>query len=134
MQTIARLTLIVVTAGILSGCESPTPSPPPANVLDQGMVESLMDTGFYSEVAMTRTIGRHYNPSGRAWRVYACFQFLLINDQQGATCVDSFQAFKLDNGTWVVAVTIDGVYRWRAISIAGESQGNPDSVNVANPG
>ena len=108
---------------VLQGCEPPIPPGPPEAVLNQGMLQALLDTGFYSEAGLTQTIGRHYDPSTRKWKVLACFQFQVPSGEQGQTCVDSFEAFELDNGTWVVTVTIDGVYRWRAIGSAGGSQG-----------
>jgi hypothetical protein len=113
----------------LGGCDLIAPVAPPDNVLTQGMSEALLDTGFYREVSITRTLGMHFSPADKDWRVFACFQFVLNGGQQGSTCVDSFQALALDNGTWVVSVTIDGVYRWRAITTMGESQGAP-AVNV----
>ena len=129
-----RIIAIACTGILLAGCEPATPPPPPDSVLNQGMAESLLDTGFYAEIAITQILGRHYNPSERAWRVFACFRFVLADGQEGASCVDSFQALALDNGTWVVAVTIDGVYRWRAIGAGGDSQGAADTViGIASP-
>jgi hypothetical protein len=118
-----RLALFAGIGALLSGCDLIVPSPPPQRVLEQGMTESLMDTGFYRNVAVTQIIGRHYNPSERAWKLLACFDFTLQNGERGATCVDSFEAIELDTGAWAVSVTIDDVYRWRAISIASSSQG-----------
>lgn len=89
------------------------------------MIEALLDTGFYSNAVVNRTLGKHFDPSRRAWKIFACFDFKLVDGGQGSTCVDSFEALQLDNGTWVMAVTIDGVYRWRAIGSTGDSQGVP---------
>ena len=134
MQRFTKLVCLGIVTSSLFACELPTPSPPPMSLLAQGMAEALVDTGFYTEVAITRTIGHHYVPSERAWNVFACFQFVVPSGEQGTTCVDSFQALKLENGTWVVGVTIDGIYRWRAISIAGESQGSPGTASPSEPG
>lgn len=118
-----RVRLLAGAAALLlQGCEPPAPPGPPEAVLNQGMLQSLMDTGFYSEAALTQTIGRHYDPSTRRWKVLACFQFTVPEGEQGLSCVDSFEAFELDNGTWVVTVTIDGVYRWRAIGATGDAK------------
>jgi len=133
MKQLSKVTLVLFFGVLMGGCEYITPSAPPDSILNRGMIEALMDTGFYREVAITRTIGRHYNPSERAWRVFACFQFVLTDQQQGATCVDSFEALQLDNDSWVVAVTIEGVYRWRAIEASGSSQGSPQTGIPSTP-
>ena len=115
-------TLLLIT--LLGGCGHHTqPEPPPDSILEQGMLQSLMDTGFYQEVAISRMIGKHYSPANRAWTIFACFRFSVPTGEQAESCVDSFQALALDNGDWVIAVTIEGVYRWRAISAGGESTG-----------
>lgn len=109
---------IVLGCGLVAGCQ-PAPKPPPENVLAQGVAEALIDTGFYSEVAVTRIIGSHYNPSDATWKIFACFNFAAPSGQQGSNCMDSFQALRLDGGDWVVSATVDGVYRWRAINALG---------------
>lgn len=83
------------------------------------MAEALVDTGFYSEVTVTRLIGSHYNRSTASWKIFACFQFVSASGQQGTNCMDSFEALQLDSGDWVVTATVDGVYRWRAINSLG---------------
>ena len=127
------VTAPLLLALLLGGCEyRPQAEPPPDDLLEQGMLQSLLDTGFYTEVGITRVIGRHFDPSTRSWNVLACFRFSVPSGEQAETCVDSFRALELDNGTWVVAVTIEGVYRWRAIDPAGESQGSPGPVGPAS--
>lgn len=121
MQRITRHLSALLFIGLLAGCDhfSP-PEPPPDDVLEQGMLQSLMDTGFYQEVALSRMIGRHYSPASRSWTIFACFRFSSPAGEQAETCVDSFRALALDNGDWVVAATIEGVYRWRAIGTDGQ--------------
>ena len=122
MQILKPLTLIALILGVLvlSGCKQPRL--PPATALAQGMASVMIDTGFYKEVSITKTIGNHYNPSTEVWTVFACYQSITQDDTQGSNCVDSFTVLSLDNGSWVVTVTIQGVYRWRAINFA---QTNP---------
>jgi len=133
MRRVATFIILIGFAGALSGCDLVAPASPPNSVLNQGMSESLMDTGFYEAVAITRTIGRHYKPAKRAWTVLACFRFTLKNGEEGASCIDSFEAFKLDNDTWVVAVTINKIRRWRAIGPAAESGANRAQENRPTP-
>ena len=119
-STLATLLLLA----LLTGCgQAQPPEPPPDSVLEQGMLQSLMDTGFYEEVALSRVIGRHFSPASQSWTVFACFRFRVADGTQAETCVDSFRALALDNGNWVIAVTIEGVYRWRAIDASGTSTG-----------
>lgn len=107
----------------LAGCVEPAPPvkpppvPPPADTVAQGVVESLFDMGFYTEVGLTRTIGQHYNPAEDTWKILACFQYVAVDGSRGENCVDSINAFRLTNDTWIVGVTIDEVYRWRAIGV-----------------
>lgn len=135
MHRTAKRSALFLSVLLLGGCDFSLPAdPPPDIVLEQGMRQSLLDTGFYTEVEITRIIGRHYKPSTRSWNVLACFRFSVPTGEQAETCVDSFQALELDNGTWVLAVTIEGVYRWRAIDPLGESQGSPGPVGPSSPG
>lgn len=118
MSGLKERLLIPVTLAVLAGCaESPPPAPPPAGTVAQGVVEALIDTGFYTEVGLTRTIGQHHVPAEDFWKILACFQYAAVDGSQGENCVDSIRAFQLTNGTWIVGVTIDEVYRWRAIGI-----------------
>lgn len=103
----------------LSACSIP-PSPPPEEI-GQGMVQALVDTGFYSEVAVLQILGQHHEPARDVWKVVACFQFTLPAGDQGETCIDSFEAYRLDNGIWVVSVTANQVYRWRTIPLTGSA-------------
>lgn len=135
MQGTPRRAILLLFALMLGGCELlMPPEPPPESVLNQGMVQALLDTGFYAGVSMTRVIGRHYDPSSRSWQVFACFQFAVAGGRgEGATCLDSFRAQLLDNGTWVVSTTVEGVYRWRAIGTGGESVGVPVAASGSLP-
>ncbi len=99
----------------LAGCTKPPP--PPQELLSQGMADVLIDTGFYAEVAIGRIPGRHYVPGQDSWTIITCYDFTLPEGGQGNNCVDTFVARRLDNGNWMVAVTINDVYRWRAISL-----------------
>ena len=125
MKVDAKIGVLFAALIGLSACEIDPKQAPPDSILEQGMVESLLDTGFYNDVTISRVIGRHFQPAKDAWKILACFQFRLPEGQEAESCVDSFEAYKLDSGTWVVAVTIDGVYRWRAIGSTGTSQGTP---------
>jgi len=110
--------LAVLAAGIIALASCARPQPPPSDILAAGMAEALRDTGFYSEVGITRTIGQHYNPGDDSWKVFACFRFTLSDGGEGTNCVDSFSAMRLQDGSWIVAVTINDVYRWRAIDVS----------------
>lgn len=122
MPDLTRSLSALFLIALLTGCgHQAPPEPPPDEILEQGMLQSLMDTGFYQDVAISRLIGRHYNPANRAWTIFACFRFSAPTGEPAETCVDSFRALALDSGDWVVAVTIEGVYRWRAISAGGQS-------------
>ena len=113
MHAAAKLS-VASLALFVTACVPPEPSAPPEAIV-QGMADALVDTGFYSEAAVTRRIGEHYNPSDNTWKIIACFDFALPDGAQGTACVDSFSAFQLENGIWVATATINGVYRWRAI-------------------
>lgn len=93
------------------------PAEPPTGTLLQGLAEALIDTGFYEQVALTGTIGQHYRPGEDSWKVLACFDFAAPDGSQGTNCIDSIDAFQLTNETWIVGVTINEVYRWRAIGL-----------------
>ena len=105
---------------ILGGCTPPAPVAPPDDI-SGGMAAALADTGFYDAVSITRIIGRHYRPAEDAWTIVACYDFTLTDGRQGATCLDSFSAVKLDNDAWVATATVNGVYRWRAIGLAPDA-------------
>lgn len=107
---------------------APAPAPPvepPASTLIQGLAEALIDTGFYEEVSITDTIGQHYIPGDDSWKVLACFEFSALDGSQGTNCIDSINAFQLSNQIWIVGVTINEVYRWRAI---GQPAGAPPAA------
>ena len=114
MHRLRNMTLLACAALALSSCARP--QPPPSDILVRGIVEALIDTGFYSEVSVNRIIGQHHNSAADVWKVFACYQFTLADGVEGADCVDSISALKLDNGSWIVSVTINDVYRWRAIT------------------
>jgi len=133
MKVNAKVGVLFAASIGLVACDINAVPAPPDKVLQQGMVEALLDTGFYADVTITRTIGRHFQPEQAAWKILACFQFNLPGGQQAETCVDSFEAYQLDNGTWVVAVTVDGLYRWRAIGSAGVSTGTPPTPTSPSP-
>lgn len=102
-----------------------TPAEPPAGTLLQGLAEALIDTGFYEQVSVTGTIGQHYRPGEDSWKVLACFDFSAADGSQGTNCIDSITAFQLSNETWIVGVTINEVYRWRAIGVLPGAQPVP---------
>ncbi len=131
MHRLRNMALLTCAVLVLSGCARP--QPPPSNVLVRGIVEALMDTGFYAEVGVSRIIGQHHNPAADAWKVFACYQFTLADGGEGADCVDSISALKLDNGSWIVAVTINEIYRWRAIS-PGQAAGPGRSPEATGSG
>lgn len=124
-----RIGRIVATGLCLAlfGCTKP---PPPQELLTQGMAEVLMDTGFYADVAIGPILGRHYLPGQDSWTIIACFDFTLPDGASGNNCVDTFVARRLDNGVWIVAVTINDAYRWRAISLR---PGAPRAGTPAEP-
>lgn len=111
-----RILLLAILAGWLQGCQPP--QPPQAMLLTQGMADVLIDTGLYAEVGITQTIGHHYRPGDDSWDILACYRFMGVDGSQGSNCIDSFRAFETDNGKWVVSVTVEGIYRWRAITLA----------------
>lgn len=115
---------------------APSPEPqaePPAGTLLQGLAEALIDTGFYEQVAVTGTIGQHYRPGEDRWTVLACFDFVAPDGEQGTNCIDSIDAFQLTNGTWIVGVTINEVYRWRAIGLPSAAMPAPGPAPGATP-
>ena len=120
------LPILFVAALNLSACNFPRTPPPPE--ITQGMAEALIDTGFYTEVGITQTLGRHYEPDQDSWNIIACYQFVAADGSQGTNFIYSFDAFKMDNGVWIVSVTINEVYRWRAIAPPGVP------ASVAEPG
>jgi hypothetical protein len=123
---------LVVTAG----CVRQTPPAPPESVA-QAMESALLDTGFYQEVTVTRTVGRHYVPADDAWTIVACFAFDVPDGRQGSSCLDSFTATRLDNGSWLVGVTANGVYRWRALPAEADAAapaGAPGQPGGQQPG
>lgn len=151
--TLATFTLLTTPLAILLGaCQPQPPSPatpapaapppaaerptePPAGTLLQGLAEALIDTGFYGQVSVNGTIGQHYRPGTDSWKVLACFDFTAPDDEQGTNCIDSIEAFRLSNGSWIVGVTINEVYRWRALGLPAEAlTGRPDAGPAAAPG
>lgn len=110
-----HLVLPLILISSLAACARP-PVPPPPEAVAQGLIEALLDTGFYTSVNITRDIGMHHNPGEDAWTVLACFDFVSGDGLEGTNCTDSVRATRLTNGTWAIAVTIDEVYRWRAIT------------------
>lgn len=121
---------MLAAALTLSACHWPFPADPPANVLAQGLLETLQDTGLYAEVQPVATIGRHFIPAEGAWRILGCFRFVTDRGEEGTSCVDSFRAYELDTGSWVVALDLNGQHRWRAISNRSKEPG-PDSSDAA---
>ena len=119
MLRLRNFLLLLVGALGLGACSAP-PTPPPGEI-EQGMAEALFDTGFYSEVGITQMLGRHYEPGKDVWNIIACYQFALADGSQSTNCVDSFNAFQMDNGIWIVSVTINQVYRWRSVSLPVDS-------------
>ena len=125
--------LAVSTTLVLAACIPPTepparlpvtaPTPPPDEVA-QGMAQAIADTGLYTDIALTRILGRHYDPAHDTWNIVACFNFGTADGSTGTNCLDSFSAKQLDNGGWLVSVTIDEVYRWRAIGLPDEAETN----------
>ncbi|MGE0624305.1 MAG: hypothetical protein AB7I04_11150 [Pseudomonadales bacterium] len=123
--------LVLPTAVLLaSGCQWPFPSSPPEQVVSQGMLETLQDTGLYAQVTPVAPIGRHYIPAEGAWRILGCFRFVAPRGEEGTSCVDSFRAYELDTGNWVVALDLNGIHRWRAISLRNET---PASAGGGRP-
>ena len=110
-------------------------APPPPESVAQAMENALLDTGFYREVTLTRTVGRHYVPADDAWTIVACFAFAVPDGRQGSSCLDSFTATRLDNGSWLVGVTANGVYRWRALPAAADAPapGQPGGEQPGQP-
>ena len=119
MHQLRHILLLACAALALTGCAKP--QPPPSDILTKGIVEALIDTGFYAEVSISRIIGQHHNSAANVWMVFACYQFTLADGGQGTNCVDSISALKLHNDSWIVAVTINDIYRWRAIGPMPES-------------
>jgi len=111
---------------LMSACQWPFPSEPPEAVVAQGMLETLQDTGLYAQVTPVATIGRHFILAEGAWQVLACFRFRTTRGEEGTSCVDSFRAYELDTGNWVVALDLNGNHRWRAISTRAEA---PESAS-----
>lgn len=117
----------------LGGCVKQAPPAPPETVT-QAMENALLDTGFYREVSITRTVGRHYAPADDAWTIVACFTFTVPDGRQGNSCLDSFSATQLDNGSWLVGVTANGAYRWRALPAQAGESAAPPSGSPGQPG
>ena len=121
----AHLLPATLLLAVLSGClPAERPAPPPATIT-QGMAGALIDTGFFEEVTIARTIGRHHRPGDDTWQILACYEFTLKDGGQGANCIDSFGAFRLDNGIWVATVTVNGEYRWRALGVSPDGSTTP---------
>jgi hypothetical protein len=116
MSRLRHLFIVLIFGLAGSGCSPSAPELPDEQALGQAMADLLIDTGFYQEVAMTRKIGNHYAPGSNTWTLLRCYRFTGTNGAQGENCVDSFVARQMDTMRWVVGVTIEGVYRWRAIS------------------
>lgn len=119
MTRFARVALISCCLLPVAAC-APPPEPPPPEVVAQGLTEALLDTGRYRTVQLTRDIGMHHNPGDDAWTLIVCFDFTAFDvaaggEIEGTNCIDSALARQLTNGSWVIGVTIDEVYRWRAI-------------------
>ena len=114
MCRIRNVLLPALALVVTGGCVRQTPPAPPESIA-QAMENALLDTGFYREVSLTRTVGRHYVPADDAWTIVACFAFAVPDGREGSSCLDSFTATRLDNGSWLVGVTANGVYRWRAL-------------------
>lgn len=105
----------VLAAVLLAGCEAPPTTPP--DEVAQGMAQAIADTKFYTEIALTRILGRHHDPAHDTWNIIACFDFVATDGSSGTNCLDSFNAKQLDNGGWQVSVTINEVYRWRVVGL-----------------
>lgn len=122
---------------VTGGCVKQAPPAPPETVA-RAMENALLDTGFYQEVTVTRTVGRHYVPADDAWTIVACFAFAVPDGRQGSSCLDSFTATRLDNGSWLVGVTANGVYRWRALPAEADgpagAPGQPGGQQPERPG
>ena len=123
MHHLRHIALSTCAALALTGCVKP--QPPPPDILERGIVEALIDTGLYAEVVVTRMIGQHFSSSENKWKVFACYEFVLANGAQGTSCVDSIGALRLHQGSWIVSVMIDDIYRWRAISVMPEPDQSP---------
>lgn len=136
MCRIRNILLPALALAATGGCVRQTPPAPPESV-EQAMENALLDTGFYREVSLTRTVGRHYVPADDAWTLVACFAFAVPDGRQGSSCLDSFTATRLDNGSWLVGVTANGVYRWRALPAETDAtapDGAPGQPGGQQPG
>ena len=116
---------------LLGGCnDSPQPELLEERRLAQGMAGALIDTGLYAKVTVTRVLGGRYAPGTGRWTVLGCYRFSLADGNVGENCIDSFQAFQLDTGRWVVAATVNDIYRWRAL--AGPASDQPEDRSGAS--
>ncbi len=120
MSFFRGLGLLAVLFSLWGCAQASKPELPEEVWLAQGMANALIDTGFYTEVGVTRVIGSHYRPGENAWTVLGCYNYSTANGERGNNCVDSFELRLLENGPWVVGVTIEEVYRWRQISFLRE--------------
>ena len=110
-----KLLFTVLLIGLAScGSERAADLPPPGEIANS-LNLVLADTGFFTDAAVSRVIGKHYLPGGDRWQIIACFRFTDAAANNIQECNDSFMLFQLDNGRWVVSVNRNGVYRWREV-------------------
>jgi len=115
----------------LGGCfGGGDPEPPPVDRrLNESVATVLEVSGVVTEVANVRIVGKRYLRQSDDWQILACYEIAEKEPaQRSADCNDSFRAYRLDDGRWVVSGNLRGRYRWHIMPLPGADKAKADAV------
>lgn len=104
--------VVLVSSFLLSGCFEKSVELPSDERIVSTVANLYKQVGVATSVEDQRLLGKHYLPGSDSWKVIACVDFILPNQETVKDCNDSFDLLKLDSNKWIINGKVNGVYRW----------------------
>ncbi len=103
---------VLLLTFLLSGCVESEPESPDNDMLSGAIAKLYIDVGGASKVTAQQLLGKHYLPGDNSWQIVSCTELILKDNNTIKDCNDSFVAFKLDSGKWILNGQVNSQYRW----------------------